>query len=104
MLSVCPTVSVLFFVFLTLFSTFILLEKYGARLLIWRAGSSVLLSGSAAMGSAGFEWAGELNTLSVLLIFLCGGVLVSLLTACIFDILARVAGWLKRSRAEITTD
>lgn len=77
------TVNVLFFSFLTLFSTFTLLEKYGAQLLIWRAG---------------FEWAGELNTLSVLVIFLCGGVLVSLLTAYAFHLLARVAVMNTRGR------
>lgn len=92
------TVNVLFFSFLTLFSTFTLLEKYGAQLLIWRAGSSLLQSGTAAIASAGFEWAGELNTLSVLVIFLCGGVLVSLLTAYAFHLLARVAVMNTRGR------
>ncbi|MBE8917441.1 hypothetical protein G9451_16285 [Enterobacter kobei] len=91
------TVNVLFFSFLTLVSTIYLLEKFGVDLLKWRAGSSLLQTYTSALSSAGFEWASELNTIVILLIFLCGGLLVSLLTAYLFRVFALFSSQLKRS-------
>ncbi|EGT4444102.1 hypothetical protein NUU98_19650 [Cronobacter sakazakii] len=91
------TVNVLFFSFLTLVSTIYLLERFGVDLLKWRAGSSLLLTYTSALSGAGFEWASELNTIVILLIFLCGGVLVSLLTAYLFRVIGLLSNQLKRS-------
>ncbi|HDR2795179.1 TPA: hypothetical protein QCK11_003895 [Enterobacter asburiae] len=91
------TVNVLFFSFLTLVSTIYLLERFGVELLKWRAGSSLLQTYTSALSSAGFEWASELNTIVVLLIFLCGGLLVSLLTAYLFGVIALFSSQIKRS-------
>lgn len=91
------TVNVLFYSFLTLVSTIYLLERFGVSLLKWRAGSSLLQAYTAALSSAGFEWAGDLNTIVILLIFLCGGVLISLLTAYLFNVIALFSSQLKRS-------
>lgn len=62
------TVNVLFFAFLTLLSTTYLMEKFGVDLLKWWAESSLLLTYTSVLSSAGFEWAGELNTIVILLI------------------------------------
>lgn len=72
------TAKVLFFVLLTLSSTLYLLEIYGVAYLKWRAGSSLFMTYTSALSSAGYEWAGMLNSAVVMLFFLCGGLLVSL--------------------------
>nr|WP_250209188.1 hypothetical protein [Enterobacter ludwigii] len=91
------TINVLFFSFLTLVSTIYLLERFGVDLLKWRAGSSLLLAYTSALSGAGFAWASELNTIVILLIFLCGGVLVSLLTAYLFRVIGLFSDQPKRS-------
>lgn len=35
--------------------------------------------------AAGFDWAGQLNNVVVVLYFLCGGVMVSMITALLLD-------------------
>ncbi|ENB7197585.1 MULTISPECIES: hypothetical protein [Enterobacter] len=91
------TVKVLFFSFLTLGSTIYLLERFGAALLQWQIGNSLFLGYTTALTGAGFEWPTELNTIFILMIFLCGGLLVSLLTAYLFRFIALFSGQLKRS-------
>lgn len=90
------TVNVLFFAFLTLLSTIYLMEKFGVDLLKWSAESSLLLTYTSVLSSAGFEWAGELNTIVILLIFLSGGVLVSLIAAYLFYVMTLLLSKLNR--------
>lgn len=78
------TAKVLFFVLLTLSSTLYLLEIYGVAYLKWRAGSSLFMTYTSALSSAGYEWAGMLNSAVMMLFFLCGGLLVSLGAALLF--------------------
>lgn len=79
------TARVFFFLFLTLSSTCYLLEAYGAEFLKWRAGSSSFLAYTMGLKAAGFDWAGQLNNVVVVLYFLCGGVMVSMITALLLD-------------------
>lgn len=91
------TVNVLFFSFLTLISTLCLLERFGVDVLKWQAGNSLFLGYTSALAGAGFEWASELNAIVIFLFFLCGGLLVSLLTASLFHVVTLFSGQLKRS-------
>ncbi|MEB7502449.1 hypothetical protein NGC23_19995 [Leclercia pneumoniae] len=78
------TAKVLFFALLTLSSTLYMLELYGVAYLKWRAGSSLFMTYTSALSSAGYEWEGMLNSAAVVLFFLCCGLLVSLSTALLF--------------------
>lgn len=69
--------TVLFYCFLTVFSTFYLMEVYGPAVLQWREQSSFLMAFTTAMVPMGFAWGTSLNTLSIFLFFLSGGLLVS---------------------------